>query len=66
MDPLRGLKENVIVGKMIPAGTGSTVERESTDKVNELANELKEIREQRNLESEALNQLPEEMIRMAE
>ena len=27
MDKLDGLKENVIVGRLIPAGTGSTKER---------------------------------------
>ena len=48
IDPLRGLKENVIIGKPIPAGTGSHLFRESTERVKALAAELKELREERN------------------
>ena len=48
IDPLRGLKENVIIGKPIPAGTGSHLYRESTERVKALAAELKELREERN------------------
>ena len=37
VDPLLGLKENVIIGKLVPAGTGmkcySDVEIESTNQV---------------------------------
>ena len=49
IDPLMGLKENVIVGNKIPAGTGSKLHRESTDRVIELAKELKLEREERNI-----------------
>ena len=48
IDPLRGLKENVIIGKPIPAGTGSDLYRESTERVKARAEELKEMREERN------------------
>ncbi|MCB1489880.1 MAG: hypothetical protein KDJ88_20775, partial [Bauldia sp.] len=27
VDPLEGLKENIIVGRLIPAGTGGTINR---------------------------------------
>ncbi len=66
IDPLRGLKENVIIGKLIPAGTGLAVHRESTDAINELAAELKEAREDRNREPEEFGALPEEMMRQAD
>ena len=33
-DPLLGLKENVIIGKIIPAGTGMPVYREMEPKVD--------------------------------
>jgi len=52
IDPLSGLKENVIVGKKIPAGTGSSLYRESTERVKEYAEELKKEREERNAEKE--------------
>ena len=42
VDTLKGLKENVIIGKMIPAGTGCEAERESTLQIRELADEMKE------------------------
>ena len=66
IDPLLGLKENVIVGKMIPAGTGSPVERETTILIKARAQEKKLIREERNKEEEVLNALPEEMTRISE
>ena len=66
VDPLLGLKENVIVGKMIPAGTGSSVERETTKLIKARAQEKKLIREERNKEEEVLNVLPEEMTRIPE
>jgi DNA-directed RNA polymerase subunit beta' len=31
-DPLRGLKENVIVGRLIPAGTGMTFHKERRER----------------------------------
>ena len=42
VDHLKGLKENVIIGKMIPAGTGCEAERESTLQIRELAEKMKE------------------------
>ena len=45
-DPLRGLKENVIIGRLIPAGTGALKNREiivsknEDDTISEEANEL--------------------------
>lgn len=47
-DHLIGLKENVIIGKLIPAGTGMETERESTIAIRKLANELKVKRDLRN------------------
>ena len=52
IDPLHGLKENVIIGKQIPAGTGSHLYRESTERVKELAAQLKLEREERNVVQE--------------
>ena len=66
VDSLLGLKENVIVGKMIPAGTGAKVERESTNQVLLRAAQLKQEREERNKQEEEYNTLPEEMLRVAE
>ncbi len=52
VDTLKGLKENVILGKLIPAGTGFTSEdgsvRESTIEVEELAAQLVLEREDAN------------------
>ena len=47
-DYLIGLKENVIIGKLIPAGTGVGDERPLNLIIGEKAKELKEIREERN------------------
>ncbi|MBR3345629.1 MAG: DNA-directed RNA polymerase subunit beta' [Solobacterium sp.] len=48
VDTLQGLKENVILGSLIPAGTGRTdCQRETTDRIVLKANRLKEIREER-------------------
>ncbi|MBQ4039530.1 MAG: hypothetical protein IJC91_00210, partial [Oscillospiraceae bacterium] len=33
VDPLLGLKENVIIGKLIPAGTGLTAEEAAAEEV---------------------------------
>ena len=61
-DPLRGLKENVIVGRLIPAGTGQSYHEarrasrlqlsmpvipESSNEVDELAAALSEVSEQK-------------------
>ncbi len=43
-DDLFGIKENVIIGKLIPAGTGSKFHRDSSDKVAERAQELVDMR----------------------
>ena len=59
VDPLFGLKENVIIGKMIPAGTGYDGPRKSTEKIKELAEELKQLREERNVEEEEESVLSE-------
>ncbi len=50
-DHLIGLKENVIIGKLIPAGTGCNGDRPTNDIIKERANELREKRLQRNLEA---------------
>ncbi|MBR2066745.1 MAG: DNA-directed RNA polymerase subunit beta' [Solobacterium sp.] len=46
-DNLEGLKENVIIGKLIPAGTGRNFDRETSRKIRSLANMMKEEREER-------------------
>ncbi|MEJ8736234.1 DNA-directed RNA polymerase subunit beta' [Erysipelotrichaceae bacterium HCN-30851] len=47
-DYLIGLKENVIIGKLIPAGTGVGDERPMNKIIKEKAEELKRLREERN------------------
>ncbi len=47
-DHLLGLKENVIIGKLIPAGTGIDADRETSVIIEELAAELKQKRDIRN------------------
>ena len=47
VDDLFGIKENVIIGKLIPAGTGSKFKRETTDLVEARADELIKEREER-------------------
>jgi DNA-directed RNA polymerase subunit beta' len=53
-DDLRGLKENVIVGRLIPAGTGFAhhAERRRT-REQDLADQLKELDDAKRLEAEA-------------
>ncbi len=61
-DYLIGLKENVIIGKLIPAGTGSKAERPMNKLIEEKAAELSAIREQKALvvkEREAANKKKE-------
>ncbi|MBQ7982357.1 MAG: DNA-directed RNA polymerase subunit beta', partial [Clostridia bacterium] len=66
VDTLSGLKENVIIGKLIPAGTGRPeYQRITTDRINARAEKLKEIRRQK---AEALleateTRLPDEILR---
>ncbi|MGA0954166.1 MAG: DNA-directed RNA polymerase subunit beta' [Burkholderiaceae bacterium] len=53
-DDLRGLKENVIVGRLIPAGTGLAYHRARKDRETAEAAEAKTLAEQAALEAEAL------------
>jgi len=61
VDNLFGIKENVIIGKLIPAGTGSKFDRESTKQINERAEELDEIREEKLLIAQEESSLPSEV-----
>ncbi|MEG0735061.1 MAG: DNA-directed RNA polymerase subunit beta', partial [Anaerorhabdus sp.] len=61
IDGLHGLKENVIIGKLIPAGTGSDFERESTTRIKERAAELRLERELANAEYDDEDELPKEV-----
>ncbi|MDO4940891.1 MAG: DNA-directed RNA polymerase subunit beta' [Erysipelotrichaceae bacterium] len=63
VDTLFGIKENVIIGKLIPAGTGSKFARESTELIKARAEELKEIRDEkyRLCLEEQQQQLPSEV-----
>ncbi len=63
IDPLMGLKENVIIGKLIPAGTGYKDFRETSKEIAELAAYFREQRIERNKPSDDLIALPEEMTR---
>ncbi len=68
VDELFGIKENVIIGKLIPAGTGSKFARETTDLVNARAEELVKAREERVhlFESENKPALPSEVTNIKE
>ena len=46
-DVLRGLKENVIIGKKIPAGTGTDAVRESTIEIKRRAEEARKVKAER-------------------
>ena len=61
IDTLFGIKENVIIGKLIPAGTGSRFDRDTTRLVHERAEELDEIREEKLLAAQEEATLPSEM-----
>jgi len=65
IDRLMGLKENVIIGKRIPAGTGCNEGRESNERIKELTAILTQEREERNAEMEEVERLPEEMTRLS-
>ena len=52
-DHLIGLKENVIIGKLIPAGTGCHADRETSQLVAEKAAQLRAKREERNHHDES-------------
>ena len=64
IDYLEGLKENVIIGKLIPAGTGRDFDRETSRRIAERAEALKEKRREkaRALEEANQNKLPDEVI----
>ncbi|MBO4919040.1 MAG: DNA-directed RNA polymerase subunit beta', partial [Erysipelotrichaceae bacterium] len=61
-DHLFGIKENVIIGKLIPAGTGSKFDRDTTRQIEERAIELDEIREEKLLASQDEEVLPSEIL----
>lgn len=64
-DNLNGLKENVIIGKLIPAGTGiDAPERESAIEIQEAVERIREKREMSNMKVEKT--LPEELFKNAE
>ena len=48
VDHLEGLKENVLIGKLIPAGTGRDFDRETSRKINDLAQRMIDERHERN------------------
>ncbi len=62
-DHLEGVKENVIIGKLIPAGTGRKFDRETSRRIIERAEELRAEREERAkaLEEATASKLPEEL-----
>ena len=62
-DRLEGVKENVIIGKLIPAGTGRDFDRETSRLIKQRADELKEAREKRarELEEATASKLPDEI-----
>ena len=62
-DHLEGVKENVIIGKLIPAGTGRNFDRETSRRIYERAEELRAEREERAkaLEEATASKLPEEL-----
>ena len=64
VDHLEGLKENVIIGKLIPAGTGRNFDRESSRRIEERAAELRAVREEKNraLAEATATKLPEEIV----
>ena len=64
IDTLFGIKENVIIGKLIPAGTGSKFERETTDLIKARAAELDEEREIKAEEARALDEMPIEVTNL--
>ena len=66
VDNLFGIKENVIIGKLIPAGTGSKFERETTKLIEERAQELIEEREFRIEMAREEDELPSEVTNLPE
>ena len=62
VDNLFGIKENVIIGKPIPAGSGSKFDRETTRLIKERAAELDAIREAKLEASMEETRLPAEVV----
>jgi DNA-directed RNA polymerase subunit beta' len=64
VDHLEGLKENVCIGKLIPAGTGRDFNRESTRRIKEVAAKLRDEREARKAAVEEQKQasMPAEVL----
>ena len=64
VDRLEGLKENVIIGKLIPAGTGRDFDRETSRRIIERASKLKQEREEKahQLEEATATKLPEDVL----
>ena len=62
VDNLFGIKENVIIGKLIPAGTGSKFERETTELIKVRAEELDAVREEKFRLAIEEKELPNELI----
>ena len=64
VDHLVGLKENVIIGKLIPAGTGRQFDRETSKRIDELVAEMKAEREAKALalEEATKRQLPDDVL----
>ena len=57
-DELRGLKENVIVGRLIPAGTGLSYHQARKERESQEALEAKSVSEQAAIDAEALFESP--------
>jgi DNA-directed RNA polymerase subunit beta' len=68
-DRLEGLKENVIVGRLIPAGTGAVINkmrRVATERDNLIASNRKAESEARALQNEADSFADEDMAATSE
>ncbi len=62
-DDLRGLKENVVVGRLIPAGTGFAYHAEQRrSREQDLSDQLKELEENSNDEKNSESSTDEESI----
>ncbi len=66
VDELNGIKENVLIGKLIPAGTGTKYDRESTVQVEKLAAQWRDERIERNRKAEEEKEKEEEAKENAE
>ena len=62
VDHLFGIKENVIIGKLIPAGTGSRFSRETTDAIEARAAELSAIRDEKAAAAKETPEMPSEIL----